>query len=165
DAHYQQIASSTVVPRVTKASDGKDLFSWIVYPPDFDPAKKYPTLLYCQGGPQSALTQFYSFRWNLQLIAAQGYIVVAPNRRGMPGHGVSWNEQISGDWGGQPIRDYLSAIDDLAGEPYVDSVRLGAIGASFGGYSVFMLAGVHEGRFKTFISHNGLFDMRSWYGT
>lgn len=165
DAHYQQIASSTVVPRVTKASDGKDLFSWIVYPPDFDPAKKYPTLLYCQGGPQSALTQFYSFRWNLQLIAAQGYIVVAPNRRGMPGHGVSWNEQISGDWGGQPIRDYLSAIDDLAGEPYVDSDRLGAIGASFGGYSVFMLAGVHEGRFKTFISHNGLFDMRSWYGT
>lgn len=165
DAHYQHIASSAVVPRVTKASDGKDLFSWVVYPPDFDPTKKYPTLLYCQGGPQSALTQFYSFRWNLQLIAARGYIVVAPNRRGMPGHGVAWNEQISGDWGGQPIRDYLSAIDDMAKEPYVDNDRLGAIGASFGGYSVFMLAGVHEGRFKTFISHNGLFDMRSWYGT
>lgn len=165
DSMYTQIASSLVEPRITKASDGKDLFSWIVYPPDFDPTKKYPTLLYCQGGPQSALTQFYSFRWNLQLIAAQGYIVVAPNRRGMPGHGVAWNEQISGDWGGQPIRDYLSAIDDIANEPYVDTKRLGAIGASFGGYSVFMLAGVHENRFKTFISHNGLFDMTSWYGT
>lgn len=165
DEKYSQIASSKVEPRITKASDGKDLFSWIVYPPDFDPNKKYPTLLYCQGGPQSALTQFYSFRWNLQLIAAQGYIVVAPNRRGMPGHGVAWNEQISGDWGGQPIRDYLSAIDDMAREPYVDADRLGAIGASFGGYSVFLLAGVHENRFKTFISHNGLFDMTSWYGT
>lgn len=165
DAAYAEIASSPVQSRVTKASDGQDLFSWVVYPPDFDPNKKYPTLLYCQGGPQSALTQFYSFRWNLQLIAAQGYIVVAPNRRGMPGHGVAWNEQISGDWGGQPIRDYLAAIDDVATEPYVDRDRLGAIGASYGGYSVFMLAGVHENRFKTFIAHDGLFDMRSWYGT
>ena len=165
DEVYSKLSKSKVEPRITKASDGKDLLSWIVYPPDFDPNKKYPTLLYCQGGPQSALTQFYSYRWNLQLIAAQGYIVVAPNRRGMPGHGEEWNRQISGDWGGQPIRDYLSAIDDMATEPYVDKDRLGAIGASYGGYSVFMLAGVHEGRFKTFISHNGLFDMRSWYGT
>ncbi len=165
DAQYANIANSEVKARVTKASDGKDLFMWVVYPPNFDPNKKYPTLLYCQGGPQSALTQFYSFRWNLQLIAAQGYIVVAPNRRGMPGHGVEWNEQISGDWGGQPIRDYLSAIDDVSKEAYVDKDRLGAIGASYGGYSVFMLAGVHENRFKTFISHDGLFDMRSWYGT
>lgn len=165
DQEYQNISKSEVKSRITKATDGKDLFSWIVYPPNFDPNKKYPTLLYCQGGPQSALTQFYSFRWNLQLIAAQGYIVVAPNRRGMPGHGVEWNEQISGDWGGQVIQDYLSAIDDMAKEPYVDSERLGAIGASFGGYSVFMLAGVHENRFKTFISHCGLFDMTSWYGT
>lgn len=165
DAAYAGIASSEVKGRVTKASDGKDLFSWVVYPPDFDPAKKYPTLLYCQGGPQSALTQSYSFRWNLQLIAAQGYIVVAPNRRGMPGHGVAWNEQISGDWGGQPIRDYLAAIDDVAKESYVDRDRLGAVGASYGGYSVFMLAGVHQNRFKTFIAHDGLFDMRSWYGT
>lgn len=165
DEAYAGIASSPVQSRVTTASDGKDLFSWVVYPPDFDPNKKYPTLLYCQGGPQSALTQFYSFRWNLQLIAAQGYIVVAPNRRGMPGHGVEWNAQISGDWGGQPIRDYLAAIDDVATEPYVDRDRLGAIGASYGGYSVFMLAGVHEHRFKTFIAHDGLFDMRSWYGT
>ncbi len=165
DAAYVGISSSEVKGRVTKASDGKDLFSWVVYPPDFDPAKKYPTLLYCQGGPQSALTQSYSFRWNLQLIAAQGYIVVAPNRRGMPGHGVVWNEQISGDWGGQPIRDYLAAIDDVAKESYVDRDRLGAVGASYGGYSVFMLAGVHQNRFKTFIAHDGLFDMRSWYGT
>ncbi|WP_076421753.1 S9 family peptidase [Pontibacter lucknowensis] len=165
DEVYSKLAKSKVEPRVTKASDGKDLFSWVVYPPDFDPNKKYPTLLYCQGGPQSALTQFYSYRWNLQLIAAQGYIVVAPNRRGMPGHGEEWNRQISGDWGGQPIRDYLSAIDDVAKESYVDKDRLGAIGASYGGYSVFMLAGLHEGRFKTFIAHDGLFDMRSWYGT
>lgn len=165
DAAYSRIAQSKVEGRVTKASDGKDLFSWVVYPPDFDPAKKYPTLLFCQGGPQSALTQFYSFRWNLQLIAAQGYIVVAPNRRGMPGHGVEWNKQISGDWGGQPIRDYLAAIDDVSKESYVDRERLGAIGASYGGYSVFMLAGVHQNRFKTFIAHDGLFDMRSWYGT
>src|SRR5690606_7041077 len=107
----------------------------------------------------------YSFRWNLQLIAAQGYIVIAPNRRGMPGHGVAWNEAISGDWGGQPIRDYLTAIDDIAQEPYVDQDRLRAVGASYGGYSVFMLAGLHENRFKTFISHCGLYDTRSWYGT
>lgn len=165
DQDYASIAQSRVESRVSRASDGKDLFSWVVYPPDFDPAKKYPTLLFCQGGPQSALTQFYSFRWNLQLIAAQGYIVVAPNRRGMPGHGVEWNEQISGDWGGQPIRDYLTAIDDIAQESYVDIERLGAVGASYGGYSVFMLAGVHQNRFKTFIAHDGLFDMRSWYGT
>src|SRR5690606_15646076 len=165
DEVYGKLAKSNVEPRTTKASDGKDLFSWVVYPPDFDPNKKYPTLLYCQGGPQSALTQFSSYRWNLQLIAAQGYIVVAPNRRGMPGHGVEWNRSISGDWGGQPIRDYLSAIDDVAKEPYVDKNRLGAVGASYGGYSVFMLAGVHQNRFKTFIAHDGLFDTRSWYGT
>jgi dipeptidyl aminopeptidase/acylaminoacyl peptidase len=165
DDAYSKIARSEVKGRTTKASDGKDLFSWVVYPPNFDPTKKYPTLLYCQGGPQSAVSQFYSFRWNLQLIAAQGYIVVAPNRRGMPGHGVEWNAAISGDWGGQPIRDYLSAIDDVAKEAYVDTDRLGAVGASYGGYSVFMLAGVHENRFKTFISHDGLFDLQSWYGT
>jgi len=165
NTHYAGIAKSKVEARITKATDGKDLLSWIIYPPDFDPNKKYPTLLYCQGGPQGALSQFYSFRWNFQLIAAQGYIVVAPNRRGMPGYGVEWNEQISGDWGGQAIRDYLAAIDDMAKEPFVDTDRLGAVGASYGGYSVFMLAGIHEKRFKTFIAHDGLFDMRSWYGT
>ncbi|MBC5773348.1 S9 family peptidase [Pontibacter sp. KCTC 32443] len=165
DAIYSKLSLSKVEPRVTKATDGKDLFSWVVYPPDFDPNKKYPTLLYCQGGPQSALTQYYSYRWNMQLMAANGYIVVAPNRRGMPGHGDEWNRQISGDWGGQAIRDYLTAIDDVAKEKYVDKDRLGAVGASYGGYSVFMLAGLHENRFKTFIAHDGLFDMRSWYGT
>jgi dipeptidyl aminopeptidase/acylaminoacyl peptidase len=165
DDIYATIKDTKVESRITKASDGLDLFSWVIYPPDFDPNKKYPTLLYCQGGPQSATSQFYSFRWNFQLIASQGYIVIAPNRRGMPGWGVKWNEDISKDWGGQAIRDYLSAIDDLAKESYVDTERLGAIGASYGGYSVFMLAGVHEGRFKSFISHCGLFDMTSWYGT
>lgn len=138
---------------------------WVIYPPDFDPNKKYPTLLYCQGGPQSALTQFYSFRWNFQLMASEGYIVVAPNRRGMPGHGTEWNESISKDHGGQVMKDYLSAIDAVSQEPYVDKDRLGAVGASYGGYSVFMLAGIHEGRFKTFISHDGIYDMRSMYGT
>ena len=165
DKMYAQISDNKIESRITKASDGQDLFSWVIYPPDFDPTKKYPTILYCEGGPQSALTQFYSFRWNLQLIASQGYIVIAPNRRGMPGWGVKWNEAISKDWGGQPIRDYLSAIDDISKEKYVDTTRRAAIGASYGGYSVYMLAGVHENRFKTLIAHNGLFDMRSWYGT
>lgn len=165
DKLYEEIAPVQIEGRFTKASDGADLFSWVIYPPDFDAGKKYPTLLYCQGGPQSAVSQFYSFRWNLQLMASQGYIVIAPNRRGMPGWGVKWNEDISRDWGGQPIRDYLAAIDDLAKEPYIDKGRVAAVGASYGGYSVFMLAGVHEGRFKSFISHCGLFDMNSWYGT
>src|SRR5690606_14756868 len=162
---YALISKSKVEKRYVTTTDKKQMLVWVIYPPDFDPKKKYPTLLYCQGGPQSALSQFYSFRWNFQLIAAQGYIVVAPNRRGMPGHGVDWNKDISGDWGGQPIRDYLSAIDDVAKESFVDKNRLGAVGASYGGYSVFMLAGVHEKRFKTCIAHDGLFDLRSWYGT
>src|SRR5690606_2432039 len=162
---YEYVAHVDVKPRVTTASDGADLFSWVIYPPDFDPNKKYPTLLYCQGGPQSATTQSYSFRWNFQLLASQGYMVIVPNRRGMPGWGTAWNEEFSGDWGGQAIREYLSAIDDLAKELYVDTERLGAVAASYGGYSVFQLAGIHEGRFKSFISHCGLFDMVSWYGT
>ncbi|WP_241788628.1 S9 family peptidase [Sphingobacterium rhinopitheci] len=162
---YAGFKDTKVEGRFTKASDGQDLFSWVIYPPDFDPSKKYPTLLFCQGGPQSATTQSYSFRWSFQLMASQGYIVILPNRRGMPGWGVKWNADISKDWGGQAIRDYLSAIDDFKKEPYVDNDRIGAIGASYGGYSVFMLAGIHENRFKTFISHNGLFDMTSWYNT
>ncbi len=162
---YDRITLSKVEERHIKTTDNKDMLAWVIYPPDFNPAKKYPTLLYCQGGPQSALSQFYSFRWNFQLMAANGYIIIAPNRRGMPGYGVEWNKAISGDWGGQPIRDYLSAIDDIAKEPYVDQKRLGAVGASYGGYSIYMLAGVHENRFKTFIAHDGLFDLRSWYGT
>ncbi|MBV8254821.1 MAG: S9 family peptidase [Chitinophaga sp.] len=164
-ATYDKIGMSKVEKRWIKTTDNKEMLAWVIYPPDFDPAKKYPTLLYCQGGPQSALSQFYSYRWNFQLMAAQGYIVVAPNRRGMPGHGVEWNASISKDWGGQPIRDYLSAIDDVSKESYVDKSRLGAVGASYGGYSVYMLAGVHENRFKTFIAHDGLFDLKSWYGT
>jgi dipeptidyl aminopeptidase/acylaminoacyl peptidase len=146
-------------------TDKKKMLTWVIYPPDFDPTKKYPTLLYCQGGPQSALTQFYSFRWNFQLMASQGYIVVAPNRRGMPGHGTEWNEQVSKDWGGQVIDDYLSAIDHVSKQPYVDKTKLGCVGASFGGFSVFALAAVHNKRFKTFISHDGVFDFRSMYGT
>lgn len=165
DAEYAKIKLPKVEKRYVTASDGKKILTWVILPPDFDSNKKYPALLYCQGGPQSQVSQFYSFRWNFQLMASQGYIIVAPNRRGLPGFGVEWNEAISKDWGGQSIRDYLSAIDDVAKEPYVDTKRLGAIGASYGGYSVFQLAGVHEGRFKTFISHCGLFNTQSMYGT
>lgn len=165
DAIYNTISLVKTERRWVETTDKKKELVWVIYPPDFDPAKQYPTLLYCQGGPQSALTQFYSFRWNFQLMASQGYIVVAPNRRGMPGHGTEWNEQISKDHGGQAMRDYLSAIDAVSKEPYVDKSRLGAVGASYGGYSVYMLAGMHEGRFKSFIAHDGIYDMRSMYGT
>jgi len=165
DSLYNSITLSNVEKRMVKTTDGKDMLTWVIYPPDFDPTKKYPTLLYCQGGPQGALSQFYSFRWNFQLMAANGYIIVAPNRRGMPGYGIAWNEQISKDYGGQNMQDYLSAIDDIAKEPYVDKDRLGCIGASYGGYSVYYLAGIHDGRFKSFISHDGMFNLRSFYGT
>ena len=165
DEIYSGIKMSKIEKRMVKTTDGKDMVTWVIYPPDFDPTQKYPTLLYCQGGPQGALSQFYSFRWNFQLMAANGYIIVAPNRRGMPGHGVEWNEQISKDYGGQNMKDYLSAIDDVAKETYVDKDRLGCIGASYGGYSVFYLASKHEGRFKSFISHDGIFNWRSMYGT
>lgn len=164
-AIYDKISLPEVKERSVKTIDGKDMLVWVIYPPDFDPEKKYPTLLYAQGGPQAPLSQFYSFRWNFQLIASQGYIVVAPNRRGMPGHGVEWNKAISKDWGGLAMQDYLYAIDDVAKEPYVDRERLGAIGASFGGYSVFWLAGHHKGRFKTFLAHDGVFNTQSMYGT
>lgn len=162
---YDKIKMGKTERKMVKTTDGKDMLVWFIYPPDFDPNKKYPTLLYCQGGPQSALTQFYSFRWNFQLMAAKGYIIVAPNRRGMPGHGTAWNEEISGDWGGQAIRDYYSAIDYAKTLPYVDGSRCGAVGASYGGYSVYMLAGTHNGRFKSFIAHDGLFNLNSFYGT
>ena len=165
DRIYQNLLMSKTELRHVNTIDNASMGVWVIYPPDFDPAKKYPTLLYCQGGPQSALSQFYSFRWNFQLMAAQGYIVVAPNRRGMPGWGVKWNEEISKDWGGLPMQDYLSAIDEISKEPFVDKNRLGCVGASYGGYSVYMLAGMHNNRFKTFIAHDGLFDLKSWYGT
>jgi len=162
---YNKLDLPKVEKRMVTTKDNKQMLVWLILPPNFDKNKKYPTLLYAQGGPQSALSQFYSTRWNFQLMASQGYIIVAPNRRGMPGHGVEWNEAISGDWGGGAMQDYLDAIDDIAKEPYVDKNRLGAIGASYGGYSVFWLAGNHDGRFKTFIAHDGVFDTRSMYGT
>lgn len=165
DAIYDNMSLSKVEKRMIKTTDGKEMLTWVIYPPDFDSTKVYPTLLYCQGGPQGALSQFYSYRWNFQLMAAHGYIVVAPNRRGMPGHGVEWNEQISKDYGGQNMHDYLSAIDALAQEPYVDSRRMGCIGASYGGYSAFYLAAIHEKRFKSFIAHDGIFNWKSMYGT
>tara|TARA_R110000823_G_scaffold111295_3_gene232030 strand:+ start:70864 stop:72741 length:1878 start_codon:yes stop_codon:yes gene_type:complete len=162
---YNSIDLPKVEKRTVTTTDGKEMLVWVILPPNFDASKKYPTLLYAQGGPQAPLSQFYSYRWNFQLMASQGYIVVAPNRRGMPGHGVEWNEAISKDWGGQVMEDYLSAIDEIAKEPYVDNDRLGAVGASYGGYSVFYLAGIHNNRFKSFIAHDGVFDTRSMYGT
>ncbi len=165
DKIYSGVSMSKIERRYVKTSDGKDMMVWVIFPPDFRADKKYPTLLYCQGGPQSEVSQFYSFRWNFQLMAARGYIVVAPNRRGLPGFGVRWNEAISKDWGGQSMQDYLSAIDNVSAEAFVDKSRLGCIGASYGGYSVFNLAGIHEGRFKTFIAHAGVFNLRSMYGT
>jgi len=165
DDVYKSIVLSKTEKKYVTTTDGKKMLVWVIYPPNFDPKKKYPTLLYCQGGPQSALTQFYSFRWNFQLMAANGYIIVAPNRRGMPGHGVAWNEQISKDYGGQNMKDYLTAIDEISKQPYVDKNRLGCVGASYGGYSAYYLAGNHEKRFKTFIAHDGIFDWRTMYGT
>ncbi len=162
---YNSLALSKTERRYVTTTDGKKMLVWVILPPNFDATKKYPTLLYCQGGPQSPLTQSYSFRWNFQLMAANGYVVVAPNRRGMQGHGVEWNEQISKDWGGQVMQDYLSAIDDVAKEKYVDADRLGCVGASYGGYSAFYLAGIHNNRFKTFIAHDGVFNTQSMFGT
>ncbi|MBO6183544.1 MAG: S9 family peptidase [Chryseobacterium sp.] len=162
---YAKLAQGKSELKMVKTSDGKEMGVWFHYPPNFDSTKKYPTLVYCQGGPQSGLTQFFSTRWNFALMAANGYVVVAPNRRGMPGWGTEWNEAISKDWGGQPMRDYLAATDYAKTLPYVDGERVAAVGASYGGFSVFMLAGIHENRFKTFIAHDGLFDMKSWYLT
>ncbi len=161
---YDNIPFGNVEKRWVKTTDGKKMLVWVILPPDFDPAKKYPTLLYCQGGPQSVVSQFWSYRWNFQLMAAQGYVVVAPNRRGLPSFGQEWLDQISGDYSGQNIRDYLAAIDDVAREPWCDRDRLGCVGASYGGYSVYFLAGCHQKRFKAFISHCGIFNFESMYG-
>jgi dipeptidyl aminopeptidase/acylaminoacyl peptidase len=165
DATYAKIGLCKSERRYVTTTDNKKMLVWVILPPNFDAQKKYPTLLYCQGGPQSALTQSYSYRWNFQLMASQGYVVVAPNRRGMPGHGVAWNEQISKDHGGQVMQDYLSAIDDVAKENYVDKSRLGCVGPSYGGYSVYYLAGIHNKRFKSFIAHDGIFNFKSMFGT
>ncbi len=159
------ITLGDVKERWVKTTDGKDMLVWVIYPPGFDPNKKYPALLYTQGGPQSAVSQFFSYRWNFQMMAAHDYIVVAPNRRGLPSFGSEWNDQISQDYGGQNQLDYLSAIDDVAKEKYVDANRLGAVGASYGGFSVYWLAGNHNKRFKAFIAHCGMFNFESWYGT
>jgi dipeptidyl aminopeptidase/acylaminoacyl peptidase len=160
---YDQIEMGEVKERWITTTDGKQMLAWVIYPPHFDPAKKYPTLLFCQGGPQSPVSQFWSYRWNFQVMAANDYIVVAPNRRGLPGFGNEWNEAISGDYGGQCMRDYLSAIDDVAREEYVDKDHLGCVGASFGGFSVYWLAGHHDKRFKAFIAHDGIFNMEMQY--
>ena len=162
---YEHIAMGEVQKRWVKTTDGKEMLTWVIFPPDFDPEKKYPTLLYCQGGPQSVVSQSWSYRWNFQLMAAQGYIVVAPNRRGLPSFGQEWLDQISGDYSGQNIRDYLSAIDDVSKEPWSDETRLGCVGASYGGYSAFFLAGNHNKRFKAFIAHCGIFNFESMYGS
>lgn len=163
DNIFKQLTTGEVEERWIPTTDGKMMLTWVIYPPHFDKNKKYPTLLYCEGGPQSTVSQFWSYRWNFQQMAANGYIVVAPNRRGLPGFGQEWNEEISGDYGGQCMRDYLSAIDALAKEPFVDEDRLGAVGASFGGFSVFWLAGHHDGRFKALIAHDGMFNLDAQY--
>jgi dipeptidyl aminopeptidase/acylaminoacyl peptidase len=161
----KDISLPTVEEKWITTTDGKQMLVWMILPPNMVSSKQYPALLYCQGGPQSMVSQSFSYRWNLALMASQGYVVVAPNRRGLPGFGQEWNDAISQDWGGQAMRDYLTATDEAAQLPYVDKNRMGAVGASYGGYSVYMLAGIHEKRFKTFISHCGLFNLESWYGT
>lgn len=161
---YDQITMGTVVPRWQKTTDGKQMLTWIILPPNFDATKQYPALLYCEGGPQSPVSQFWSYRWNFMMMAANDYVIVAPNRRGLPGFGQEWNEAISGDYGGQCMRDYLTAIDEACDSlPYIDRNRLGCVGASFGGFSVYWLAGHHDKRFKAFIAHDGIFNMEMQY--
>ena len=160
---YDQLTIGKVEGRWMKTTDGKQMLTWVIYPPHFDPNKKYPTLLFCEGGPQSPVSQFWSYRWNMQIMAANDYIVVAPNRRGLPGFGMEWNEQVSGDYGGQCMKDYFTAIDEMAKESFVDKDRLGCVGASFGGFSVYWLAGHHNKRFKAFIAHDGIFNMEMQY--
>ena len=160
---YDQLEMGRVEERWIKTTDGKQMLTWVIYPPQFNPDRKYPTLLFCEGGPQSPLSQFWSYRWNFQMMAANDYIIVAPCRRGMPGFGTEWNEAISGDYGGQCMRDLLTAIDEVAKEPFVDSDRLGCVGASFGGFTVYWMAGHHNKRFKAFIAHDGIFNMEMQY--
>lgn len=166
----RELMSTIALPTVTEkwitTTDGKKMLVWVILPPNFDANKKYPSLLYCQGGPQSPVSQYFSYRWNFMLMASNGYVIMAPNRRGLPGFGQEWNEAISKDWGGQAMRDYLVTVDSLTvSEPYIDKNKLGAVGASYGGYSVYYLAGIHNNRFKAFVSHCGLFNLVSWYGT
>ena len=158
-----QVTMPTVEKRMIPTTDGKEMLTWIVLPPNFDPSKKYPAILYCQGGPQQAVSQFWSYRWNFAAMASQGYIIIAPNRRGLPGFGTEWNAQISGDYGGQNMKDYLSAVDNMKQEPYVDGEHIGAVGASYGGFSVYWLAGNHEKRFACLIAHAGIFNIETQY--
>lgn len=163
DAIFNQLALGKVEERWIRTTDGKTMLAWVIYPSRFDPNRQYPALLFCEGGPQSPVSQFWSYRWNFQMMAANDYLIIAPNRRGLPGFGMEWLEEISGDYAGQCMKDYLSAIDDIAQEPYVDADRLGCIGASFGGYSVYWLAGNHRKRFKAFIAHDGIFNVEQQY--
>lgn len=165
DDELKKLELGKVEKRMVETTDGKEMLVWVIYPPDFDKHKKYPSLLVCQGGPQSTVSQGFSYRWNFQLMAAQGYVVIAPNRRGLPSFGQEWNDQISGDWGGQAMKDLLSAVDDVSKEDYIDKDRRAAVGASYGGYSVYWLAGHHENRFKSFIAHCGVFNLESMYGS
>lgn len=160
---FGQLTMPTVEKVMVPTTDGKEMTTWVVYPQNFDPNKKYPAILYCQGGPQQAVSQFWSYRWNLALMAANGYIVIAPNRRGLPGFGTEWNAQISKDYPGQNMQDYLSAVDFMKEKPYVDAEHIGAVGASYGGFSVYWLAGNHDGRFACLIAHAGIFNMESQY--
>lgn len=158
-----QLKLGEVKKVMVPTTDGKEMLTWVILPPDFDPAKKYPAILYCQGGPQQAVSQFWSYRWNFMIMAANGYIVIAPNRRGLPGFGTEWNRQISGDYGGQNMKDYLAAVDYMKKEPYVDADHIGAAGASYGGFSVYWLAGHHEGRFAALVAHAGIFNLEAQY--
>ena len=160
---FDQLDMPTVEKVMVPTTDGKEMTTWVVYPPKFDKTKRYPSILYCQGGPQQAVSQFWSYRWNLALMASHGYIVIAPNRRGLPGFGTEWNEQISGDYGGQNMKDYLSAVDFMKEKPYIDSRYIGATGASYGGFSVYWLAGNHDKRFACLIAHAGIFNTESQY--
>ncbi|MEA1874004.1 MAG: S9 family peptidase [Bacteroidota bacterium] len=160
---YDEIEMGEVREEWVETTDGKEMLVWLILPPNFDENKEYPAILYCQGGPQSAVSQFFSYRWNFQIMAANGYVIIAPNRRGLPTFGTEWNEQISGDYGGQNMKDYFSATDAMAEKQFIDKDRIGAIGASYGGFSVFWLAGHHEGRFNAFISHCGMFNLESQY--
>ncbi|MBR3100959.1 MAG: S9 family peptidase [Muribaculaceae bacterium] len=158
-----QLDSITIEKRMVRTTDGKDMVTWVVLPPKFDPQKKYPAILFCEGGPQSPVSQFWSYRWNFRIMAANGYVVIAPNRRGLPGFGTEWNAQISGDYGGQNMKDYMSAVDEMKKEPYIDGDHIGAVGASYGGYSVYWLAGNHQDRFACFLAHAGIFNLEAQY--
>ena len=160
---FAQLKIGKVEKRLIPTTDGKEMTTWIIYPPEFDPNKKYPALLYCQGGPQQAVSQFWSYRWNFQIMAANDYIIIAPNRRGLPGFGTEWNHQISKDYGGQNMKDYFSAVDEMSKESFIDTKHIGAIGASYGGFSVYWLAGHHDNRFAALVAHAGIFNIETQY--